>query len=421
MSSGQTTRNLSEGDVKIRRQVLCLKFADVEQFRREYTANLENGGVFIETTQSVSLRETVEVRMELTGVERTISVPGEVVHIVPPELADAGGKPGAAIQFGCSKSALHKMLEPFAKNCESLESQPADSGRRRSPRVPAQVAVRIEADGEAIVGHTRNLSQSGVLVSVPGQGYPAGEQVRLQLSHPITEQSLSVSAVVVRVVAAEGGVVALAIEFDPVGPEREKLHRFVQDLQSTEHARRLGGIYGSIDEVGMPNLLQMFGKTSPVGTLTLALGEQHAIVEFQDGLIRCAQLGSVNGMKALARILLWTEGSFEFHARLEPVESPGAPLPFDAAMLDATHQVDELLRLDLDALPPEANLRFVSAPVGPGGDVTEKVEQAVLDLARAGFSIQRILDVIPDPDPEILKAISFLVDLGAIQIDFEPR
>lgn len=407
--------------MKIRRQVLCLKFADVEQFRREYTANLENGGVFIETTQSVSLRETVEVRMELTGVERTISVPGEVVHIVPPELADAGGKPGAAIQFGCSKSALHKMLEPFAKNCENLESQPADSGRRRSPRVPAQVAVRIEADGEAIVGHTRNLSQSGVLVSVPGQGYPAGEQVRLQLSHPITEQSLSVSAVVVRVVAAEGGVVALAIEFDPVGPEREKLHRFVQDLQSTEHARRLGGIYGSIDEVGMPNLLQMFGKTSPVGTLTLALGEQHAIVEFQDGLIRCAQLGSVNGMKALARILLWTEGSFEFHARLEPVESPGAPLPFDAAMLDATHQVDELLRLDLDALPPEANLRFVSAPVGPGGDVTEKVEQAVLDLARAGFSIQRILDVIPDPDPEILKAISFLVDLGAIQIDFEPR
>ncbi len=401
--------------MKIRRQVLCMTFSDAEQFRREYTANLDNGGVFIETTESLSLRETVEVRLELAGVAQTISVPGEVVHIVPPEMASAGGKPGAAIQFGCSKSALRKMLEPFASQCESLDSKPADSGQRRSARVPAQVAVRIEAAGETIVGHTRNLSQTGVLVSVPGQGYPAGEQVRVTLSHPLTEKSLSVGAVVVRVVATVGGVVALAIEFDPVGSEREKLHRFIHELQSAEHARRLGGIYGSIDEVGVSNLLQMFGKTSRLGTLTLAHGEQQAVLGFEDGLIRCAQLGPVSGLKALSRILLWTEGSFEFHARLEPIESPGAPLPFDAAMLDSTHQIDELYRLDLDAFPPEARLRLVSGR-DSDDDATERVEQAVLDLARAGFSIQRILDVIPDPDPEILKAISALVDLGAIRV-----
>lgn len=403
--------------MKIRRQVLSMKFADVEEFRREFSANLENGGVFIETIEDVSLRETVEVRMELLGVAQTVSVPGEVVHIVPPEMAAAGGKPGAAIQIGCSKSALRKMLEPFLQTAGPVESQPTDSGRRRSPRVPAQVAIRIQAGGETIVGHTRNLSQSGVLVSVPGHGYPPGEQVRLQLRHPLTEQSLSVDAVVVRVVAAKGGVVALAIEFDPAGPERENLRRFIQELQSTEHARRLGGIYGSIEEVGVSNVLQMFGKTSPKGTLTLAQGEQQAFVGFKAGLLVYTQLGSVHGLKALSRLLLWTEGSFEFHARLEPVESPGAPLPFDAAMLDATHQLDELRRLDLEAFPREANLRFVADREGRDGEVTEKVEQAVLDLARAGFSIQRVLDVIPDPDPAVLKAISFLLDLGAIEID----
>jgi len=405
--------------VELGRPVLSLKFADVEEFRREYSANLENGGVFIETTQSLSLRETVEVRMELLGVSQTISVPGEVVHIVPPEMAAAGGKPGAAIQIGCSKSALRKMLEPFIENAGTLESQPADSGRRRAPRVPAQVAVRIEAGGDTIVGHTRNLSQSGVLVSVPGQGFPAGEQVRMQLFHPITEQSLSIDAVVVRVVAARGGVVALAIEFDPAGSDREKLRRFVQDLQNTEHARRLGGIYGSIEEVGISNVLQMFGRTSPKGTLTLAHGELQGFIGLKEGLILYAQLGGVHGLKAIARILLWTEGSFEFHARLEPVDSPGAPLPFDAALLDATHQVDELRRLDLDALPPQARLRFVSDRSGQSGSEIEKVEQAVLDLARAGFSIQRVLDVIPDPDPPILKAIAFLVDIGAIAVDVE--
>jgi Tfp pilus assembly protein PilZ len=407
--------------VKIRRKFLCIKFADVEEFRREYTANLENGGVFIETTEPVNLRETVDVRMELVGVAQTISVPGEVVHIVPPEMATAGGRPGAAIQFGCSKNALRKMLEPIASRCENLESEPADSGRRRSTRVPAQVGVRIEAAGESIVGHTRNLSQTGVLVSVPGQGYPAGEQIRVRLSHPLTEESLSVSAVVVRVVASVGGVVALAIEFNPGGPQREELQRFIQDLQSTEHARRLGGIYGSIAEVGVANVLEMFGKTSRLGTLMLAHDEQQAVLGFEGGLVRYVQLGAVTGLKALARVLLWTEGSFEFHARLEPVQSPGAPLPFDAAMLDATHQIDELHRLDLAALPADATIGLASGRAGSDGDATEKVEQAVMDLARAGFTIQRILDVIPDPDPEILKAISSLVELGAIEVDSQPH
>ena len=41
---------------------------------------------------------------------------------------------------------------------------------------------------------------------------------------------------------------------------------------------------------------------------------------------------------------------------------------------------------------------------------------AVLDLARAGFSEQRILDVIPDPDPEIYAVLVQLLDAGAISL-----
>jgi hypothetical protein len=45
-----------------------------------------------------------------------------------------------------------------------------------------------------------------------------------------------------------------------------------------------------------------------------------------------------------------------------------------------------------------------------------KVEAAILDLARAGFSVQRMLDVIPEPDPEIFRALQSLREAGLIEI-----
>ena len=43
-----------------------------------------------------------------------------------------------------------------------------------------------------------------------------------------------------------------------------------------------------------------------------------------------------------------------------------------------------------------------------------KVEAAVLDLARAGFTVRRILDFIPEPDSEIYRALESLSDRAAI-------
>jgi len=121
-------------------------------------------------------------------------------------------------------------------------------------------------------------------------------------------------------------------------------------------------------------------------------------------------------MKALTRVLGWEEGTFEFHARLEPVVSEDAPMLLDAALLEATRNLDELGMLDLSVLPPDAKVCFESTPAGPGGAEISKVEDAVLDLARGEFTIRRIVDMIPEPDVEILRAITFLADLGSVTI-----
>ena len=125
-----------------------------------------------------------------------------------------------------------------------------------------------------------------------------------------------------------------------------------------------------------------------------------------------AEPGGISGLKALARLLGWSEGSFEFHAHLDRVDPLEAPLPLESALLEAAFEQDEFGRRDRGCFRGDASPRVADA-VADQADLS-KVEAAVLDLVRAGFTVQRIVDFIPEPDSEIHRALESLNDRGAI-------
>ncbi len=394
-------------------RVLRISFSEPAAFQREYLQNLVNGGVFISTSQAFDLREAVRVEIVLTFCKQKLRVNGEIVHRVPREMAQVGATPGVAVQFEGSVQEIRRQLEPLVVACGVPLAQPPEPGRPREPRVAARVAARIEGEGEGIAGHTRNLSRSGALVAVQGETPLVGERVRLTLEHPTTGEEMKVVARVARQVETTGSVSAIGVEFETPAGRRDEFERFVENVQTAEHTRRLGAIRGAISSLGAQDLLQMFGTAAPTGTLIFHRGEDEASVSFQGGMLRFARLGPSTGMKALVRMLAWKEGSFEFHTRLDPVPHPEAPLPLEAALLDAVRQIDEARRIDCRRFPMDAKPRVTEAPT----DLKGKTVEAVLDLTRAGFSVQRILDVIPEPDPEIYEALSQLLDSGAISLD----
>jgi Tfp pilus assembly protein PilZ len=391
-------------------RVLRISFSDADAFQKEYVQNLVNGGVFVATIQAFELREPVRVEIVLTFCKKKLRVNGEIVHIVTREMSQVGATPGVAVQFEGSVQEIRTRLDPLVIACGAPLHQPPDQGRRRQPRVAARVSARIEGAGEEIEGHTRNLSRSGALVAVNGPGPAVGERVRVTLEHPTSGEAMEVEARVARQVETAGAVSALGLEFDAPASRRAEVERFVETLQTAEHTRRLGGISGALAELGAQDLLQMFGTSAQVGTLIFRHGEHEASVGFEGGMLRYARLGPTTGMKALVRMLAWKEGVFEFHARLDPVKHPEAPLPLEAAMFDAVRQIDEGNRIDRRRFPLDAKPRIL----GAASDVEGKTAEAVLDLARAGFCVQRILDVIPEPDPEIYAALVQLLDGGAI-------
>jgi len=171
---------------------------------------------------------------------------------------------------------------------------------------------------------------------------------------------------------------------------------------------------GAIEALGPQSLVQMFATSAPEGTLYLRCGQEEGLIGFQSGLLRVARLGSSSGMKALVRMLSWREGSFEFHSRLEDAGGSEPPLPLEAAVLDAVRQIDEGGRIDQARFPLRAHTKAGSADAG-GHDLS-KVEAAVLDLARVGFTVGRIIEVIPVPDPEIFRALANLADAQIVVI-----
>lgn len=392
-------------------------FATAELFHREHTSNLASGGVFLESSDPFTLRERVTVELVLEFCSMKVAIDGEVVHIVPPEMASAGARPGAAIQFLGSPAEVSRRLQPLVATCGVIpRPQPQDSGRRAAPRVAARVPARVDGGDGAVEGTTRNLSQTGVLIAVPGGGVPRGQRVRVTMEHPTTGEAMEVEGTVVREVETGGDIAAVGVHFDPPEEQRGEVSRFVEQVQSVEHTRRLGGISGPIEELDPQSLLQMFGNAAPAGTLVLRNGQDEGLIGFENKILRYAQLGSATGMKALARLLSWQGGSFEFFARLEPAEDMGAPLPLDAAVFEAFREIDEGERIDRSRLP--AHAKVVVAPDADlpqlGQEPLSKVEEAVLDLARAGFTVQRIVDVIPETDFQILRALASLADRGIV-------
>ena len=485
---------------------LQVEFSTEAALRSEYVSNIANGGVFIATSDAMEPRTPVVVVLELSFCNQYLELEGEVVHCIPPEMAEAGASPGVAIQFGLPARELRKQFEPFVGVIEGNERL-SRSGRRAAPRSSARLHVHVRSESiGAFDCRTRDVSSSGMLLSISGHEVPVGERVKLTIRHPQTAEAMDVDGTVVRhLTNDEEDVTALGVEFHIIEARQTEVTAFISDVQSAEHSRRLGGINGPIAELGIENLLQMFGTSSPQGTLNVTRGAEEGTIVFADGCLRAARQGEKRSIDALEQMLSWREGVFEFQARLDEADFDGEPIPLGEAIQDALGGVDQPLRdhaeaaleelsIDLDDLDEDLGLDFdddeilvedvvpdadadagveeegdldrqmrtpaagkkktresaaqtkkpsigknaqessrsepdAEVVIGPtttfavdasAGDAARaelgKTEEAVLDLALVGMSVDRMLGVIPEPESEIHAAVDTLVERGLITI-----
>lgn len=186
-----------------------------------------------------------------------------------------------------------------------------------------------------------------------------------------------------------------------------------QQSRSSEDAPRMSG---NLEEIPLPDLLQLFGTSRKAGVLVLRSTGREGRIYLNDGRIRFAEFDGVPGvppLKALYRMLGWQTGSFA----LDPPDTrefeQGVDVSAQEALMEGFRQQDELAQIR-GRLP--ATGRF--ALKLPLAQHLRELEDADLDLLEAALGAENLdafLDAAPGPDLPSAQALLSLVQRGYLK------
>lgn len=171
---------------------------------------------------------------------------------------------------------------------------------------------------------------------------------------------------------------------------------------------------GNIEEIPLPDLLQLFGTSKKNGVLVIRTETLTGRIYLSTGLVAHAMIEGMpqlSAAKAAYRMLAWQSGVFE----LEPPAAEEPPNPWNSSvqslLMEGFRQQDELNRL-LDELPPLENRLQLRTPLEAPLHELEPSHLDVLQLALNSSSIAALFDRTAVTDLETAEIIKSLIKRG---------
>lgn len=192
------------------------------------------------------------------------------------------------------------------------------------------------------------------------------------------------------------------------------IHAFRSRRERTEQVGRFDReVAGSLDQISLVDLLQVFGLNRKDGVLTLTRGEEKATVYLLEGCVVNARVGRVSGEKAFFRLLRWEQGQFWFAPGAPEVEAKIA-CPLDHLLMEGMRQNDEE-RAQQDSLPAPGTRLALRIPRERLPRGLRPTTQEVLLLLEYYQRVADILDHCPRPDFEVLQVLRVLLEKGLVE------
>ena len=117
-----------------------------------------------------------------------------------------------------------------------------------------------------------------------------------------------------------------------------KASRVIADSRTKKPGGR--GVSGSLQEMALPDVIQILGNGRKGGRLKVRSGTLQGVLMFQDGSIHDASFGDLGGAEAVYGILRLMEGDFELEPDTTPVEDV-IGIPTHHLLLEAMRRLDE--------------------------------------------------------------------------------
>ena len=174
---------------------------------------------------------------------------------------------------------------------------------------------------------------------------------------------------------------------------------------------------GSLEEIPLPDLLQLFGTSKKNGVLVLRTDTREGRIYLTEGRVRFATLDGPFGippLKAVYRMLDWNRGVFA----LDPPDTREFENPVDCSaqeiLMEGIRQQDEFnaLRARLPALDMPLRLKL---PLEPRLTALAPAELDLLQTVLNSSAVEVVFDAVSGTDLETGQAIVSLVQRGYLE------
>jgi len=176
---------------------------------------------------------------------------------------------------------------------------------------------------------------------------------------------------------------------------------------------------GSIDEVPLPDLMQLFSTSKKSGVLVVRTEESEGKIFLEKGQVVFASVNDqeeVPPLKALIRVLTWGHGTFD----MEPAEERCFPHRMEMStagiLIEGFRQIDELRRIAPD-MPPHHALLALARPVLPPLRDLSPEELDVLQLVINYGTIETVLNKSMASDLDTSEVLIKLIKNAYLRSD----
>lgn len=185
----------------------------------------------------------------------------------------------------------------------------------------------------------------------------------------------------------------------------------------TTGATLTGSISGLIEEVPLPDLLQLFSTSKKSGVLVIHKDEQIAKVFLTDGRVRFAMVNDerdVDPYKVFYRIIGWERGTFSLEHPSEETFENEINESIESLMMEGMRIQDEIRNLGGDVPPFEANLTVNKPLVPPLRSLTPELIDTIQLVHNYGH-VSSVLNKSLSGDLETMQDIVYLIRNDYVQ------
>jgi hypothetical protein len=195
-----------------------------------------------------------------------------------------------------------------------------------------------------------------------------------------------------------------------------------RELESVAAQRRTSQartMSGSIEEVPLPDLLQLFGTSKKSGVLVIRTEDDIGRIYMRKGMIYYAVINDIDdvpAMKSIFRMLTWQKGLFD----LDPPDEREFPNEINVSvqeiLMEGLRQLDEFNQIRAEL--PDLNTRLVLAtPVIPPLRELKPEELDTLQLVVNYGHLETILNKSLQTDLETVQVLLKLLKSGYIRAE----